>query len=67
VRRRLLAPLAFTAFVAVFVYRVWREARRSGRSLSELDTTLEAVAADAYERMPPEMRAEVDAEHEASD
>jgi hypothetical protein len=64
--RRILAPVAFIVAVAVFIFRAWREHRRSGRPLADLHETLEAVAADAYEKMSPEMRAEVDAERDVS-
>ena len=64
--RRLLAPVALIAAVAMVILRVWSEHRRSGRSLADLNESLEAVAADAYERMSPDMRAEVDAERDAS-
>jgi len=56
-----VGTLAATAFVVSFPFRVWWRARRNRTSLA---VTLEAMAAEAYERMPPEMRAEIDHERE---
>lgn len=65
--RRLLRSgiglLAALIFLVAFPLRVWWRARRDRTSLEE---TLLAIAEDAYAKMPPEMRAEVDAERAAA-
>lgn len=61
--RRLLRSgkglLALLFFLVAFPFRIWWRAHRDRTSLEE---TLLAIVDDAYAKMPPEMRAEVDAE-----
>jgi hypothetical protein len=61
-RLLIVAPLAI-AFVVAFPFRVWWRARRDRTSVAD---TLKAMAADAYDEMSLEMRAEIDAERDKS-
>jgi hypothetical protein len=62
-RVAIIGPVALLAFLVAFPFRVWWRARRNRTSLED---TLQAMAEDAYARMPPEMRAEIGAERGAS-
>lgn len=62
-RLLIVAPALAIAFVVAFPFRVWWRARRDRTSIAD---ALEAMAADAYDEMSPEMRAEIDAERDES-
>jgi hypothetical protein len=61
--RRLRLLIVAIPFVVAFPFRVWWRARRARISVAD---ALKAIAADAYNEMPPEMRAEIDAERDKS-
>jgi hypothetical protein len=62
-RLLVLAPIGFIAVFVVLPFRVWWRARRTGASFRN---TLEAIGAEAYDKLPPEWRAEIDAERRKS-